>query len=154
MATTTAIVVCANCGAKNRVDEGKARLAKPVCGKCGAELPIGDGDAHQGVVAVTDATFEHVVGTPGKPVLVDCWAEWCPPCRMLSPVIDQIAHESGGQYVIGKLNVDENPEIATRFRVESIPTMLIFKDGRLVEKLVGLQPKQAIVGRLAAAARQ
>jgi thioredoxin 2 len=144
-----AIVACPNCGAKNRIDESKARRATPVCGKCGAELPPGASEsAGDGVVEVTDATFERVVATPGKPVLVDCWAEWCPPCRMLSPVIEQLATESGGRYLVGKLNVDQNPEVAMRFRVESIPTMLIFKDGKLVDKLVGLQPKQAIAAKL------
>src|SRR4051812_42605613 len=107
-----AIVACPKCGAKNRIDETKAQRAKPVCGKCGAELPVGAAESGDGVVEVTDATFEQVVATPGKPVLVDCWAEWCPPCRMLSPVIEQIATESGGRYVVGKLNVDENPEVA------------------------------------------
>jgi thioredoxin 1 len=99
---------------------------------------------------VTDATFDRdVVRVQGKPVLVDAWAPWCGPCRMIGPIMEQLAAESNGRYRIAKLNVDENPRIASQFQIQSIPTMLIFKDGKLVDRLVGAQPKQAIAGRLA-----
>lgn len=147
-----AIVTCPNCGTKNRVDERSDR-AQPVCGKCGAKLPVpaaSSGMASDGhPVTVTDATFEQFIAAP-KPVLVDFWATWCPPCRAIAPTLEQLAAESNGRYVIGKLDVDENQQTAARFRIEGIPTLLIFKGGKLVDRLVGAQPKQAIAQRLAA----
>jgi thioredoxin len=102
---------------------------------------------------VTDATFDRdVLQATGNPVLVDCWAPWCGPCRMIGPIMEQLAAESNGRYRIAKLNIDENPRIAAQFQIQSIPTMLIFKDGKLVDRLVGAQPKQSIAGRLAQAA--
>jgi thioredoxin len=84
----------------------------------------------------------------GIPILVDCWAQWCGPCLMVAPVLDELAAEAGGRYLIAKLNVDENPRTAAEFNIRSIPTMLIFKDGALVDRLVGVQSKQAISARL------
>jgi thioredoxin len=98
---------------------------------------------------VTDATFaREVLEKRGLPVLMDCWAEWCGPCHMIAPVLDELAMEANGRYLITKLNVDENPRTASQFNIRSIPTMLIFKDGALVDRIVGVQPKQAIAARL------
>ena len=83
------------------------------------------------------------------PVMVDCWAEWCGPCRMIAPALDQLARESEGRYRIAKLNVDENPRTAAGFRIASIPTLLIFKNGQLQDRMVGLQSKQALAAKLA-----
>jgi thioredoxin 2 len=143
-----AVITCPTCGAKNRVDEGRAASLQAVCGRCGTKL---DAPAAGGgkPVAVTDATFADVVGD-ARPVLVDCWAPWCGPCRMIAPMLDQLAAESGGKYLVAKLNVDENPRTARHFMIESIPTLLLFKGGNLVERIVGLQPKQAIAQRLQA----
>jgi len=150
------VIVCDNCGIKNRVELGMAAEKMPRCGKCGTPLNL-DKSTQTGnlnhPLVVTDSTFQHDVLNAGdRPVLLDCWAEWCGPCRMITPILDQLAVESGGRYVIAKLNVDENPRTAAQFQIRSIPTLLIFKNGQLVDRLIGAQPKQAIVAHLARAA--
>ena len=100
-------------------------------------------------VAVTDATFEEEVEKSSLPVLLDCWAPWCGPCRMVEPIIDQLAEELDGRIKVAKLNVDESTQTAIKFGIMSIPTMLIFKDGEVVDKLVGAQPKESIEKHLA-----
>ncbi|RMH76876.1 MAG: thioredoxin [Calditrichaeota bacterium] len=98
----------------------------------------------------TDANFDSDVLKSPTPVLVDFWAAWCGPCRMIAPVIEELASEYEGKVKIGKLNVDENPQTAMRFGVRSIPTLLIFKDGQVVDQIVGAWPKTAIEERLKA----
>jgi thioredoxin 2 len=145
------IVKCIKCGANNRVDETAAKTSKPVCGKCAAELDLsaaqtaGDGKP----IIVTDASFADAITSAGNiPILVDCWAPWCGPCRVVGPILDQLSAESGGKYKIAKLNVDENPRTSAQFGIQSIPTMIIFKNGKEVDRLVGAQPKPAIASRL------
>jgi len=147
-----AIQTCPKCGTKNRVDEQVATVNQAVCGKCGAKLPPTGATANGKPQAVTDTTFaaEVVNASASLPVLVDCWAEWCGPCRMIAPVLDQLAAESGGRYKIAKLNVDENPQTSAQFQIRSIPTMLIFKNGKMVDQIVGAVPKQTIAARLQA----
>ncbi len=99
-------------------------------------------------VKVTDGTFEEMVVNADKPVLVDFWAEWCGPCKMIAPVLDEIAQEMGDDIVIGKLDIDENQDTAMAFGVMSIPTLLLFKNGEPVERIVGYQPKPQLVARL------
>ena len=145
-----AIITCPNCGTKNRVDPSRAGSLQPVCGKCGEKLPVSTAAAEDDhPVVVTDGNFETVTADT-RPVLVDFWAEWCPPCRAIAPVLEQLAKDSGGRYVIGKLNVDENQQTAGKFHIEGIPTLLIFKSGKLVDRLVGAHPKQTIVQHLQA----
>ena len=147
------VVVCSNCGAKNRVEESRLATSEAKCGRCGEKLAAPAGDQDSKPVIITDQTFEReALQTRGRPVLVDCWAPWCGPCRIVGPVLDQLAAESQGRYRITKLNVDENPHTASRFQIASIPTMLIFKDGKLIDRLIGAQPKQAIAERLQHAA--
>src|SRR5688572_30372411 len=131
-----AILTCPKCGAKNRVDESRMSSETPVCGRC--KSPLGVGQNGKPLV-LTDATFAGALAAAGaKPVLVDCWAPWCGPCRMLTPTIEQLAVESAGRWVIAKLNTDENQLTASQFNISSIPAMLIFKRGRLVDQLIGL----------------
>jgi thioredoxin len=147
-AATMHIVTCPNCGAKNRVDEGRARQMTPKCGRCGTPLAVGSSDDGQ-PQEVTDATFDRdVLAVRGKPVLVDFWAAWCGPCRMLAPALEQLAAEANGRYVIAKLNVDENQRTAQQYNINSIPAMMIFKDGQKVDELIGLAPKPAIAAKL------
>src|SRR5437764_3956879 len=144
----------AQCGANNRVEERAPLNKQPVCGKCGAKLsgPTSGAAADGKPQIVTDATFasDVVAASTSRPVLVDAWAEWCGPCRMVAPVLDQLAAESNGRYKIAKLNVDENPLTASQFNIRSIPTMLIFRNGKLVDQIVGAQPKEAIAARIGA----
>lgn len=147
-----AIITCQNCGTKNRVDESAAQMGQPVCGKCGAHLAAGGSTAHDGEPQIiSDDSFSRDVieASSIAPVLVDLWAEWCGPCRMIAPVLDQLAAESRGRYKITKLNIDENPQVPGQYGIRSIPTMLIFKNGRLVDQIVGAMPKQLIAARLA-----
>lgn len=100
---------------------------------------------------ITQANFETEVSQARTPVLVDFWAPWCGPCRMLAPAVEQVAREAGGRYAVGKVNVDEEPGLAQRFGVMSIPTVLVFQGGRVVQKSVGLVPKQDLQRLLEAA---
>jgi thioredoxin len=134
------------------VDERAATTNQAVCGKCGAKLPEVTATAGAKPQVVTDATFagDVVSASASVPVLVDCWAPWCGPCRMIAPMLDELSAESGGRYKIAKLNVDENPQTSAQFQIRSIPTLLIFKNGKMVDQIVGAVPKQAIAARLAA----
>jgi len=96
----------------------------------------------------TDANFDELVLKSDKPVIVDLWAVWCGPCRMVGPIVQEIGEEYEGQAVVGKLDVDNNPEIARRYSIRNIPTILFFKNGEIVDKQVGAVPKQVLVGKL------
>jgi len=149
------IQTCPNCGARNRIDERTANDRQPVCGHCGEKLSSGgtaSGASNDKPQIVTDASFasDVVSASVSQTVLVDCWAAWCGPCRMIAPVLDELAAESRGRYKIAKLNVDENPRTAAQFNIRSIPTMLIFRNGKVVDQIIGVHPKQSIAARLAA----
>jgi len=91
---------------------------------------------------ITDATFDKIVLQSDKPVLVDFWAAWCGPCRMVGPIIDELSKEYDGKAVVGKVDVDNNQEFAAKYGVRNIPTVLLFKNGELVDRKVGVSPKQ------------
>ncbi len=99
-------------------------------------------------VKVTDATFDQQVMNSETPVLVDFWAEWCGPCKMIAPVLEELAQELDGQLTIGKLDVDNNPDTAMAFGVMSIPTLLLFKGGQPIDRIVGYQAKAQLKKRL------
>ncbi len=138
--TEAQLIRCTSCGATNRVPPKKGQ---PVCGRC--KTPLG-GVAHP--VIVTDESFAREVEQSPIPVLVNFWAAWCGPCRMIAPVVEQLAGELSGRARVAKLDIDANPKTAARFGVRSIPTLLIFKDGREVDRIVGVQPRQAILDKL------
>jgi thioredoxin 2 len=135
----TDILACPNCGANNRLGTAPAGTV-PTCGKCKAALPW--------VIAGSDATFASDLAAPGL-VLVDFWAPWCGPCRMVAPVLEQLAAEHAGKLKVVKVNVDENPQVAARFRIQSIPSLMFFRDGSLVDSVIGALPKPALAQRLA-----
>lgn len=140
----TTLIRCSHCGASNRVPQDKlAQGLTPKCGQCKAPLVV-----VAGPVTVTDATFAAEVERSPLPVLVDAWAPWCGPCRMVGPIVDELATELAGKVRVAKLNVDDNPATAARFDVRSIPTLLVMVNGREVDRIVGALPKAAIRQRL------
>jgi thioredoxin 1 len=100
-------------------------------------------------IVINDANFDEIINSD-KPVLVDFWAEWCGPCKMIGPVVEELAGDYEGRAVIGKLNVDENPTVTARFGVRSIPTLLVFKGGQIVDKQIGAVPKSVLAQKLQA----
>jgi thioredoxin 2 len=138
------LIRCNHCGATNRVPPEKIEQGlDPVCGRCKNRLPL-----NSKPVTVTDATFSSEVERSPVPVLLDLWAPWCGPCRMIAPVLEDLAAEKAGRVRVAKLNVDENPTTTSRFNVRSIPTLLVFKEGKEVDRIVGAQPKAEIERRL------
>lgn len=134
----SSIVACVECGAKNRLKPAPDGRV-PACGKCGASLPwISQG---------SDANFSDELRSP-VPVLVDFWAPWCGPCHMVAPVLEELSKEQRGKLKIVKLNIDENQQTSGRFRVMSIPTLILFQDGEPQETMVGALPKQALMQKL------
>ena len=143
----TQLIRCPSCGATNRVSqEAKEKIAgglAPVCGRCKTPL-----SSDNRPVSVTDATFAEEVERSPVPVLLDLWAPWCGPCRMIAPVLESLASEWAGRVRVAKLNVDENPATASRFNARSIPLLVVIKDGREVDRIVGVQPRGEIERRL------
>jgi thioredoxin 2 len=138
------LIRCSACGADNRVPRDKIESGlTAICGRCKTPLPRAAPP-----LTVTDASFSADVERSPLPVLVDAWAAWCMPCRTIAPVIEELAAEMTGRVRVAKLNVDENPATASRFDLRSIPTLLIFKDGREVDRIVGVHSKAEIRRRL------
>jgi thioredoxin 2 len=135
---------CPACGATNRAPRAKIDQGlEPICGRCKTPLLVSNKP-----VTVTDATFAAEVERSPLPVLLDMWAVWCGPCQMVAPVIEELAAEMVGRVRVAKLNVDENPATAARFNVRSIPTLLVLRAGRELDRMEGVQPKAQIARRL------
>jgi thioredoxin 2 len=131
------ILTCANCGAKNRI--GPSEHGAPHCGKCGKPLAW--------VVDANESTFE-VEAKAAPTVVVDLWAPRCGPCRFVSPILEELAAENAGRLKVVKVNVDENPALSARFDARSIPTLVVLRDGRVVDRVVGALPKPQLAARL------
>ncbi len=132
---------CSKCKTNNRVSKHKLQQGLlPRCGKCKEILTM----EKKGPVIVTDATYEEEVEKSSIPVLLDCWAPWCGPCKMIAPTIEKLAEELSGRIKVAKLDVNENPKTAMKLEIMSIPTLLVFKDGKIVDKMIGVQPKSVI----------
>jgi thioredoxin 1 len=101
-------------------------------------------------IEITDANFAAEVEQSDTPVLVDFWAPWCGPCKMIAPIVQEIAEEYEGKLKVGKLNTDDNQQVPTKFGIMSIPTLMLFKNGEVVERIVGAQPKEALTGKIKA----
>jgi thioredoxin 2 len=132
------ILTCPNCGARNRIKPSPR--GAPHCGTCGKPLPW--------VVDANESTFE--VETKAQPtVVLDLWAPWCGPCRFVSPILAELAREHAGKLKVVKVNVDENQNLAVRFDAMSIPTLVVLRDGKQVDRIVGALPKPQLSARLA-----
>lgn len=144
------IIRCSNCGAANRVLLEKLQSGElPVCGKCHKQLAQpAQPTAQTQPLKVTDASFAREVEQSPLPVFLDFWAGWCGPCLMIGPFVEQLATDVAGRVRVGKLNIDENPATASRFGVRSIPTMIIFKDGREIDRITGAVPKEEMLRKL------
>jgi thioredoxin 1 len=102
----------------------------------------------EGIATLTDTTFDEEIGAASEAVIVDFWAEWCGPCKMIAPILEEIAGEQAGKVKVAKLNVDDNPDVARRFEVMSIPTLIVFKDGQPVRRMVGAKGKGHLLQEL------
>ena len=142
--TDSLILRCDRCGANNLVPEHKlAEGLAPRCSQCKAALATAPAP-----LIVTDASYAADVERSPLPVLLDAWAPWCGPCRVVAPSVDELARELAGKVRVAKLNVDENQQTAARFDIRSIPTLLVLARGREVDRIVGAQSKAAILEHL------
>ncbi len=141
----TIILACSKCHTKNRLPV--ERLDEhPICGKCRAVLPVMNLSRP---VNVTDQSFDREVLESSMPVLVDCWAPWCGPCRSIAPIMESLAAQYRARIKVAKLNLDENPMIGSRYAISSVPTFLLVKDGKIIDKLVGALPKEQMESAVA-----
>lgn len=143
------LIRCNSCSATNRVPIDKLENGlEAICGRCKRPFPVKEEAFATKPIEVTDATFAAEVERSPIPVMLDMWAPWCGPCRMISPVLEDLAREMAGRVRVAKLNVDENPATAGRFKIQSIPALLLLKGGREIDRIIGVQPKSEIRRRV------
>jgi thioredoxin 2 len=138
------LVTCGHCGATNRIRRERMR-DDPRCGRCKRPISV----FLRQPIAVTEASFAREVEGSPIPVLVDFWAPWCGPCRIVAPVVEKLAADRAGQLKVAKVNIDENPRLAARFGIRSIPTLALFRGGALVDQIQGAVPRAVLDQRLA-----
>ena len=146
-ASRKATIACPHCGRLNRVDLARA-ADRPRCGVCRQPIPL------DSPLPLTDASFDRVLADAPVPVMVDFYADWCGPCKMMAPFLDRVAAERTGEVLIAKLDTDRNPAVSRRFGIASIPTTIVFKDGREVARRMGAMGKpqlDAMVNQVLAA---
>ena len=131
------VTACPSCHTKNRVPA--AATGRPRCASCKRDLPW--------IADATDADFAQVT-TTSELVLVDLWAPWCGPCRMVAPVLEELSKDYAGKIKVVKVNVDNAPKTANRFQAQSIPTLVLLRDGATVDRMIGAQPKQVLVSHI------
>lgn len=141
-----ATVACPFCGTLNRVDLSRVG-DRPKCGECTRPMLL------DRPVRVGDPDLERVIRDSDVPVLVDFYADWCGPCKIMAPVLDQIANENAGNLLVGKLDTDRNPAMARKFGISGIPTLVVFRDGREVAREVGALPKPRLIALIESATR-
>jgi thioredoxin 2 len=137
------IIVCPSCGAKNRIPDDKQHLT-PKCGRCGASL-VGVGG---GVVELGDHNFQQVVGSTDKLILVDFYSPTCGPCKMMAPVITDLARQYGGRAVICKLDTSRHQMTPAKFQIRGVPTLIFFKNGQVLDQVVGAVPASELETRI------
>ncbi len=145
MGENTIIIRCPSCRTKNRIPVSRVDDA-PNCGQCGVKLP---GVELGKVITITDQSFDDEVFASGLSVLVDCWAPWCAPCRMVGPILDELAKKYRTRLKIVKINMDENAQTSAKYHVMSIPTLMLVKNGKIVDTLVGALPREDLEQQIA-----
>ena len=141
MTHDTVLIRCTQCKTRNRIPVARLQQG-PRCGRCKQPFPAIA--VHRRPVMVTDKTFADEVLASPLPVMLDCWAAWCAPCGAMAPVLDDLAAAYAGRLKVAKLNVDQNPVTASQYSVMSLPTLLFFKNGRVVDTAAGALPRQEI----------
>ena len=141
MANETVLIRCRSCGTRNRIPTARLQDG-PRCGRCKNSFPAIPTPSRP--VMVTDRTFANEVIASPLPVMLDCWASWCAPCGAMAPILDDLARAYVGRLKIAKLNVDQNPVTASRYSVMSLPMLLFFRDGKVVDTAAGALPRQEV----------